>query len=340
MADPRFCIYCGTPLLEDARFCAVCGKSVQPLATAAGSRLASVAPVWEYDDLIIDTRPRELMGILGSQVSRSEARLAWWSTLRPTVLQELQRWAADGWEPAAPIGPDCLVIREMQHTDFLVSGPAIMNKNTYIGAGEVCVQMRRQLPPGTPAPNFEVCELTYALNPNGKAYYRFHARLLGAQNDAVVATSPTFFISRLGGGQLDPDNKDALAALSSLIKTLEETGWQRRGSGSSWWGARFRRQSGVQTMEVCEVDVCYGKTGFASVPTRFEALAAGARIAYVAVASATFSLMDPPPLSSGKSKRAHETVVNTLTAEGWEFVEMGRNWWSARFRRPLPRSTD
>jgi len=73
---------------------------------------------WEYDDFGFDLDSRAEIGTAGRQISFSDiVQHTWSSEVRPQVLENLQQWLDDGWEPVTPIDADCMIV-ETQNAGF------------------------------------------------------------------------------------------------------------------------------------------------------------------------------------------------------------------------------
>ena len=83
---------------------------------------------WEYANLIYDQwKPRRTWVSLVSpgRTTTTLARETLWQMLRPTILKEIQRWQADGWEPVEDATADLLKLRKTEYVDGSVE-PALV----------------------------------------------------------------------------------------------------------------------------------------------------------------------------------------------------------------------
>jgi hypothetical protein len=103
---------------------------------------------WEYKEYVRDyahfVEGERPWAMLGTQVTRPIVRYEWWVKMKSSLLEDIQEWIEQGWEAVGDIGPDCLEIEETQKTDFMIRGPAIFNRNTYVYFKGVRVPMRRR----------------------------------------------------------------------------------------------------------------------------------------------------------------------------------------------------
>lgn len=72
-----------------------------------------MAGEWEFKDYVFT--PREGDGNIpgaevGSNWSLSTIREYQWADGRSAIMEQLQSWFVEGWEPITPIGSDCLVL--------------------------------------------------------------------------------------------------------------------------------------------------------------------------------------------------------------------------------------
>lgn len=116
--------------------------SIEPTA----GTYTSLDGQWEYMEWVYTLDDNSAYARLGTQVSRAGARLEWWVSLRPIILNRLQPLFEKGWQPLLEIGADCLILSESNRTNFLSGGSGIFNNNTYIRPRQVRIQLRRVNP--------------------------------------------------------------------------------------------------------------------------------------------------------------------------------------------------
>ncbi len=93
-----FCPSCGKSIAEESVFCMHCGK---PISTLSGQR--PVPPQWEYYEFHLTWE--KTYWIRCSKSSEAEARLDYWQSYQSVIMEKLQEYLDQGWQPLTEIGP-------------------------------------------------------------------------------------------------------------------------------------------------------------------------------------------------------------------------------------------
>jgi len=107
--DSMFCPSCGKETPENSKFCLHCGAPTNSVEKSSIGPSGSIQ--WEYKDYIMDPPPDP--EAIATPDMLSTARVQWWSEVRPLVMEQLQKWYEDGWQPVSSIGPDCIEIDQI-----------------------------------------------------------------------------------------------------------------------------------------------------------------------------------------------------------------------------------
>jgi len=220
---------------------------------------------WEYDDFGFDCDPAEI-GTAGKQISYSDiVQHSWTSEVRPQVLENLQKYLDDGWEPVTPINSDCMIV-ETQNAGFFV-GTKVFLKG-------VRIKLRRLREIGSAREKmhasgetqeqdehlWETCEIVLEKQPNHAIgnWYCFVAQAKGRNGEYVARKSGEFTPGMRSLNAYEKDSK-TVVAFQKWLEPLLKDGWElTNDQPSNWWNKRLRRriqsQDNIQSKKVLSQD--------------------------------------------------------------------------------------
>ena len=102
-----YCPSCGKEIPDSSAFCLHCGKSIN-ITTAP----AQVATEWEYKDYVWYADSKMEIGTVRNMGNTGYSDIIQhaWLEVRNHLLEGIQDWLDEGWEPFAPIGSDCMIV--------------------------------------------------------------------------------------------------------------------------------------------------------------------------------------------------------------------------------------
>ncbi len=106
-----YCPSCGKETPENSTFCLHCGNRIA--APGIAPTPVQQAPVeWEYKDFVYKWSPGQIWVNVGRQGYTMPAARAWfWQEYQRYIMDELQKWLDEGWEPVGEVGPSSIEVR-------------------------------------------------------------------------------------------------------------------------------------------------------------------------------------------------------------------------------------